>query len=137
MLDLDMSPYAAFVWPAWGISVLVLGAVVARAAALDPALAAARSEGALALVPSGGWLPLLDLRELGPALRAEIAARPPDLVLLEGMGRGVESNWHARLCCDAWKLAMLKDESVAHFLGGRPWDVVCRFDPAAPDPDEA
>lgn len=30
MLDLDMSPYAAFVWPAWGISTLVLGAVVAR-----------------------------------------------------------------------------------------------------------
>ena len=30
MLDLDMTPYAAFVWPAWGISVLVLGAVVAR-----------------------------------------------------------------------------------------------------------
>ena len=31
MLDLDMSPYAAFVWPAWGISALVLAAVVARA----------------------------------------------------------------------------------------------------------
>ncbi|MFC5344763.1 heme exporter protein CcmD [Brevundimonas staleyi] len=31
MLDLDMSPYAAFVWPAWGISVIVLTAVVARA----------------------------------------------------------------------------------------------------------
>ncbi|MES2860406.1 MAG: heme exporter protein CcmD [Pseudomonadota bacterium] len=33
MLDFDMSPYAAFVWPAWGISALVLGAVVARAVA--------------------------------------------------------------------------------------------------------
>lgn len=33
MLDLDMSPYAAFVWPAWGISALVLGIVVARALA--------------------------------------------------------------------------------------------------------
>ena len=31
MLDLDMSPYAAFVWPAWGISALVLGALTARA----------------------------------------------------------------------------------------------------------
>ncbi|WP_426039434.1 heme exporter protein CcmD [Brevundimonas sp. DC300-4] len=29
MPDLDMSPYAAFVWPAWGISALVLGAVIA------------------------------------------------------------------------------------------------------------
>lgn len=31
MLDLDMSPYAAFVWPAWGVSALVLAALVARA----------------------------------------------------------------------------------------------------------
>ena len=31
MLDLDMTPYAAFVWPAWGISALVLAGVVARA----------------------------------------------------------------------------------------------------------
>lgn len=30
MPDLDMSPYTAFVWPAWGISALVLGAVVIR-----------------------------------------------------------------------------------------------------------
>jgi len=33
MFDLDMSPYAAFVWPAWGISAVVLGAVVIRAVA--------------------------------------------------------------------------------------------------------
>ena len=31
MLDLDMTPYAAFVWPAWGISAVVLAALVARA----------------------------------------------------------------------------------------------------------
>ncbi|MFN6982007.1 MAG: heme exporter protein CcmD [Brevundimonas sp.] len=31
MLDLDMTPYAAFVWPAWGVSALVLAALVIRA----------------------------------------------------------------------------------------------------------
>ncbi len=31
MLDLDMTPYAAFVWPAWGISALVLAALTVRA----------------------------------------------------------------------------------------------------------
>lgn len=30
MVDLDMSPYAAFVWPAWGITAVVLGGLVAR-----------------------------------------------------------------------------------------------------------
>ena len=33
MLDLDMSPYAAFVWPAWGITAVVLLALVVRAVA--------------------------------------------------------------------------------------------------------
>ena len=31
MLDLDMGRYAAFVWPAWGLSVAVLAALAARA----------------------------------------------------------------------------------------------------------
>ena len=31
MLDLDMTPYAAFVWPAWGVSALVLAVLTARA----------------------------------------------------------------------------------------------------------
>jgi len=31
MPDLDMGEYAAFVWPAWAISALVLGALAARA----------------------------------------------------------------------------------------------------------
>ena len=31
MLDLDMGAYAAFVWPAWGISAFVLTALAVRA----------------------------------------------------------------------------------------------------------
>ena len=31
MIDLDMGAYAAFVWPAWGLSALVLAALAARA----------------------------------------------------------------------------------------------------------
>ena len=31
MLDLDMGRYAAFVWPAWGISAAVLAGLAARA----------------------------------------------------------------------------------------------------------
>ena len=32
MPDLDMGRYAAFVWPAWGLSAIVLTALAARAA---------------------------------------------------------------------------------------------------------
>ena len=35
MLDFDMGRYAAFVWPAWGLSALVLGALVVRTLAAD------------------------------------------------------------------------------------------------------
>jgi len=31
MLDLDMGRYAAFVWPAWALSAIVLGGLAARA----------------------------------------------------------------------------------------------------------
>ena len=31
MLDLDMTPYAAFVWPAWGVSALMLIVLTIRA----------------------------------------------------------------------------------------------------------
>jgi heme exporter protein D len=30
MLDLDMGRYAAFVWPAWGVTASVLGALALR-----------------------------------------------------------------------------------------------------------
>jgi len=33
MLDLDMGAYAAFVWPAWGISAVVLAALIVRTVA--------------------------------------------------------------------------------------------------------
>ncbi|QDH74820.1 heme exporter protein CcmD [Brevundimonas sp. M20] len=31
MLDFDMGKYAAYVWPAWGVSAVVLAALAARA----------------------------------------------------------------------------------------------------------
>lgn len=33
MIDLDMAPYAAFVWPAWAISAAVLAGLAVRALA--------------------------------------------------------------------------------------------------------
>lgn len=106
-----------------------LVALVGEAARVDEALAAAVSGGRLCLVTSGNGLPLIDLRSLGPELREEIERDPPDLVVLEGMGRAVESNWNARLRADTLKIAMLKDASVARHLGGDLYDVVLRFEP--------
>jgi hypothetical protein len=54
-------------------------------------------------------------------------AENADLLILEGMGRGVESNFDASFTCDTLNIAMIKDVAVAKRMGGRVFDVVCRF----------
>jgi damage-control phosphatase, subfamily II, stand-alone protein len=76
-------------------------------------------------VSTGTSEPLIDLAEVSAELNA--AAEGADLVIMEGMGRGVESNLDAEFTCDAMNLAMLKDRLVAERVGGKVFDVVCRF----------
>lgn len=80
------------------------------------------------VVSSGTGEPLLDLSRVSPELNA--AAEDADLVILEGMGRALESNLLARFDCDVLKIAMIKDEFVARSVCGKLYDVVCRFEPA-------
>lgn len=77
------------------------------------------------LVSTGTGEPLIDLGAVSPELNA--AARDADLVILEGMGRGVESNLEAEFSCEAVHLAMIKDTAVAARHGGKVFDVVCRY----------
>jgi type II pantothenate kinase len=77
------------------------------------------------IVSTGTGEPLIDLAKVSRELNE--ASADADLVVLEGMGRGVESNLNARFSCDALNLAMLKDAAVAKRVGGKVYDVVCRF----------
>ena len=77
------------------------------------------------LVSTGTGEPLIDLSLVSEQLNT--AAADADLVILEGMGRGVESNLDAKFKCDALNLAMIKDESIARRVGGKVFDCVCRF----------
>lgn len=83
-------------------------------------------------VSTGTGEPLIDLARVSPELN--MAARDVDLVVLEGMGRGVESNIHAMFSCDALNIAMIKDRHVAQRHGGKVFDVVCRFYGCGRDP---
>jgi type II pantothenate kinase len=77
------------------------------------------------IVSTGTGEPLIDLSAVSDELNR--AAADADFVILEGMGRGVESNFEARFDCDALNIAMVKDKWVAQRLGGKVYDVVCRF----------
>jgi len=80
-------------------------------------------------VSSGTGEPLIDLSEVSDELNT--ASDDADLVILEGMGRGVESNLDAQFNCDALNIAMLKDVAVSKRVGGKVFDVVCQFRAAA------
>ena len=92
-----------------------------RVLAAEPSLAGLP----ITLVSTGTGEPLIDLSAVSPALNAAVA--DADLVILEGMGRGVESNLDAAFGCDAVNLAMIKDPVIARRNGGKLYDVVCRF----------
>jgi type II pantothenate kinase len=99
--------------------------------ALWPALEEAAPElrqCAIETVSTGTAEPLIDLSRVSRGLNE--AATDADLVILEGMGRALESNYDARFDCDVLKIAMIKDEFVARWLGGSVYDVVCRFEAA-------
>eukprot|EP00246_Nothoceros_aenigmaticus_P000434 TRINITY_DN10636_c0_g1_i2.p1 TRINITY_DN10636_c0_g1~~TRINITY_DN10636_c0_g1_i2.p1 ORF type:complete len:368 (-),score=46.36 TRINITY_DN10636_c0_g1_i2:593-1696(-) len=79
----------------------------------------------LIVVNSGNDLPVIDLSRVTPELA--FAASDADLVILEGMGRGIETNLYAQFKCDALKVGVVKHPEVAEFLGGRLYDCVVKF----------
>ncbi|KAG0473615.1 hypothetical protein HPP92_015472 [Vanilla planifolia] len=70
----------------------------------------------LLVANSGNDLPVIDLTNVSPELA--YLASDADLVVLEGMGRSIETNLYAQLKCDSIKIGMVKHPEVAQFLGG-------------------
>ncbi|KAK9669453.1 hypothetical protein RND81_13G131200 [Saponaria officinalis] len=82
----------------------------------------------LMVVENGCGSPCIDLRQVSSELAA--AAKDADLIILEGMGRAIHTNFNARFKCDALKLAMVKNQRLAEkLLQGNIYDCVCRFEP--------
>ena len=109
-----------------------LSGVLRSAASLDECLRLALESGSLSVVSSGSGSPCLDFRRLSND--ACVAARDADLIVLEGMGRAVHTNYRAAFACDTLKLAMIKNQRLAERLfgaNGAIWDCVCRFEPRA------
>jgi type II pantothenate kinase len=77
------------------------------------------------IVSTGTGEPMIDLSRVSHELN--VAAASADLVILEGMGRAIESNLEAEFDCDAVNIGMLKDNVIARTVGGRAFDVVLKF----------
>ena len=107
-----------------------LTVLIERVAEQDRVVHEALADGRLELVPSGNGVPLIDLSMVSRELAEAVERRHIDLVVLEGMGRAIESNLDASFTCDAIKIAMVKDPGVARLLGGALYDLVLKFEPA-------
>ncbi|KAI9174815.1 hypothetical protein LWI28_023120 [Acer negundo] len=84
----------------------------------------------LMVVENGCGSPCIDLRQVSSELAA--AAKDADLIILEGMGRALHTNFNARFKCDALKLAMVKNQRLAvKLIEGNIYDCVCRYEPAS------
>lgn len=105
--------------------------LLVQVATIDPVIREAVGKGRLSCVASGNGYPLIDLANVSLELVEAVQSRAVDLVVIEGMGRAVESNIDAVFTCDALKLAMVKDPGVARVLGGRMYDLVMKFDSPA------
>ena len=53
-----------------------------------------------------------------------------DLVVLEGMGRAIHTNFHAPFSCDVLKVAVIKNRWLASQLGGSMYSVVFKYERA-------
>lgn len=85
--------------------------VLSAAAAFDAPIRDALAEGRLLVMSSGNDLPVIDLRRVSSAL-AEKAAEC-DLVVLEGMGRSIETNLRVQMTtADCLNLGMIKHQEV-------------------------
>ncbi|XP_022736933.1 pantothenate kinase 2 isoform X2 [Durio zibethinus] len=84
----------------------------------------------LMVVENGCGSPCIDLRQVSSELAA--AAKDADLIILEGMGRALHTNFNARFKCEALKLAMVKNQRLAEkLIKGKIYDCVCRYEPAS------
>ncbi|MBL7219446.1 MAG: DUF89 family protein [Phycisphaerae bacterium] len=92
---------------------------------VDTDLGALVADNRFQVVSSGNDLPLIDLTNISDALNT--AADGADLVILEGMGRGIESNFNTAFSVDALRLAVLKDPQVTKRMGGELFDCIFKY----------
>ncbi len=101
--------------------------VVERLARADRDMPALLEAGMFEVASTGNDIPLIDFSDVTDELNH--AAEDTDLLIIEGMGRAVESNWETPFTVDTLRLALLKDPLVAAKVDGEVYDCVCKFTP--------
>lgn len=73
---------------------------------------------------------------LDKVLAMVVRERNTDLVIIEGMGRAIHTNYHAMLSCESLKMAVIKNSWLADRLGGKLFSVVFKYELPAGKPSQ-
>ncbi|ESO96157.1 hypothetical protein LOTGIDRAFT_116077 [Lottia gigantea] len=106
--------------------VILVKKVAAISSQINDALLSER----LLVMENGQGSPCLDLRLIDYDLVNTMKKLETDLVILEGMGRAVHTNFQARFSCDVLKIAVIKNKWLANRLGGDMFNVMFKFEKA-------
>lgn len=71
----------------------------------------------LVLMENGSASPCIDLSRISSSLAKLLDASEVDLIVLEGMGRAIHTNFDAKFKCDCLKAAVIKNEWLANRFG--------------------
>eukprot|EP00112_Aurelia_sp_Birch-Aquarium-sp1_P015547 Seg3456.1 transcript_id=Seg3456.1/GoldUCD/mRNA.D3Y31 product="Pantothenate kinase 4" protein_id=Seg3456.1/GoldUCD/D3Y31 len=97
-----------------------------RIADVCPVIKNALADGQLRIMETGAGSPCIDLRRIDASLAEEM--KEADLIVFEGMGRSIHTNYDAKFSCETIKLAVLKNPWLAKKFGGKTFDVLFRYD---------
>jgi len=97
-----------------------------RIAEVCPIIREALANDQLVVMETGEGSPCIDLRRIDASLAEEM--KGADLIVLEGMGRSVHTNYSEVFTCDTIKLAVLKNPWLAAKFKGNVFDVMFRYE---------
>lgn len=105
-----------------------LDALLPRICEVDDRLCSYISSQRLRIIPSGNGLPVIDLASPSISDQVYEEAEDTDLLILEGMGRSIETNLYATMAVDCMKIGMVKHPEVATCLQTTLMNCVVKFD---------
>ncbi|KAH6560584.1 hypothetical protein BASA62_010367 [Batrachochytrium salamandrivorans] len=99
--------------------------IVTRIIKFDSIINDAWTKGRLQVIGTGSSSPCIDLGRIGRDLAT--ASGDVDLVIVEGMGRAIHTNFHAKFSVDSLKIAVFKNPQIAKELGADMYDGMCMY----------
>jgi type II pantothenate kinase len=102
--------------------------LLSAAADMCPILKLAQERQDIMIMENGSESPCLDFRRVDYLLAEACSEHKVDLIILEGMGRAVHTNFNAKFTRECLKLSVLKNDWLSQRLGGRTFDIVFKYE---------